>query len=87
MRGIQKYSPRKMTVEVNKFSPDEKSQLVAFETRHNLVGKGCYFADTCYNFKETGKYSPAVFYAARHRVPLNTPATAKVAPAYLFYGK
>lgn len=87
MRGIQKYSPRKMTVEVNKFLPEEKIQLANFEKRHRLVGKNCYHADMCYNFKETDNYSPNVFYAARKNIPQSTPATAKVAPAYHFYGQ
>jgi FkbM family methyltransferase len=87
MRGIEKYSPNKMMVEVDKFLPEEKLLLAKFEKRHRLVGKDCSYADVCYNFTETGNYSPAVFYAARKNIPENTHVTAKVTSAYYFYGQ
>jgi len=87
LRGIQKYTPRKMTMESNKFSKDEASQLEAFQTRHHLKAESCYYADQCYNFQNKGQYDPRVFYAARKKIPKHTAATSSVAEAYHFYGQ
>jgi len=90
--GIQKYSPKKVFMEVKTENPTDSEKFKAWAQQHSLTGEYCISKqDQCFNFhpliKEQPHHLKALMYGARSKIPENTYRTSEASKAYMFYGQ
>jgi len=89
--GIQRYSPKKVFMEVMHLNKPHKEKIFSWAKQHNLTKITSSGQDTSFNFHPMIKDKPphlkSLLYGARSTVPQQTYKTSLASKAYMFYGE
>lgn len=87
VKGIERYAPSKVFMEIKLLKPDQREQIFAWASQHELDHKSCG-NDECFNFDPpiATNNDKRLFYGARHRIPENSFRTSEASKAYYHYG-